>query len=118
VILAVVDGKPVVGLPGYPVSCLLTAELFTQELLYEYKKKILPKRQTVKARLAQQVVSRPGVEEFLRVSLTGGGINPVAVPLARGASLISTLTQAQGLLRIEPETDKLNAGEMVVIELF
>jgi putative molybdopterin biosynthesis protein len=118
VILAVVDGKPVVGLPGYPVSCLLTAELFTQELLYEYQKKILPKRQTVKARLAQQVVSRPGVEEFLRVSLTGGGINPVAVPLARGASLISTLTQAQGLLRIEPETDKLNAGEMVVIELF
>ena len=118
VILAVVEGKPVVGLPGYPVSCLLTAELFTQELLYEYQKKILPKRQTVKARLAQQVVSRLGVEEFLRVILTAGETNPVAVPLARGASLISTLTQAQGLLRIDPETDKLNAGEMVSIELF
>ena len=118
VILAVVEGKPVVGLPGYPVSCLLTAELFTQELLYEYQKKILPKRQTVKARLAQQVVSRLGVEEFLRVSLNAGETNPVAVPLARGASLISTLTQAQGLLRIDPETDKLNAGEMVSIELF
>ena len=118
VILAVVDGKPVVGLPGYPVSCLLTAELFTQELLYEYQKKVLPKRQTVQARLAQQVVSRLGVEEFLRVILTAGKTNPVVMPLARGASLISTLTQAQGLLRIDPEIDKLNAGEMVTIELF
>lgn len=118
VILAVVDGKPVVGLPGYPVSCMLTAELFTQELLFEYQKKVLPKRQAVQARLAQQVVSRPGVEEFLRVILTAGEKNPVAMPLARGASLISTLTQAQGLLRIDPEIDKLNAGEMVTIELF
>ncbi len=118
VILAVVDGKPVVGLPGYPVSCMLTAELFTQELLHEYQKKILPKRQTVQARLAQQVLSRLGVEEFLRVMLTTGETNPVAMPLARGASLISTLTQAQGLLRIDPEIDKLNAGELVEIELF
>ena len=55
VILAVVQGKPVLGLPGYPVSCMLTAELFTQELLHEFQRKPLPRRQTVQARLSRAV---------------------------------------------------------------
>lgn len=118
VILAVVQGKPVIGLPGYPVSCMLTAELFTQELLHEFQHKPLPRQKTVKAKLSRQVDSRFGVEEFLRVALEAGSPHPMVVPLARGASLISTLTQAHGLLRIGPETDKLNAGEIVAIELF
>jgi len=118
VILAVVQGKPVVGLPGYPVSCMLTAELFTQELIYQYQRKSIPPKQTVQAKLGKAVESRLGVEEFLRVSLDYGLPLPQAMPLARGASLISTLTQAQGLLRIGPDTDKLSAGEIVAIELF
>lgn len=118
VILAVVQGKPVVGLPGYPVSCMLTAELFTQELMYQYQRKSIPPKQTVQAKLGKAVESRLGVEEFLRVSLDYGLPLPQAMPLARGASLISTLTQAQGLLRIGPDTDKLSAGEIVAIELF
>ena len=118
VILAVVNGKPVVGLPGYPVSCMLTAELFTQELLHEYQNKPLPKRQIVRARLRNPIESRRGVEEFLRVILAAGSPDPEAIPLARGASLISTLTQAHGLLRIGPETDKLSGGEIVTIDLF
>ena len=118
VILAVVQGKPVVGLPGYPVSCMLTAELFTKELIYQYQRKSIPPKQTVQAKLGKAVESRLGVEEFLRVSLDRGLPLPQAMPLARGASLISTLTQAQGLLRIGPDTDKLSAGEIVAIELF
>ena len=118
VILAVVQGKPVVGLPGYPVSCMLTAELFTQELLHEFQRKPLPRRQTVQARLSRAVESRLGAEEFLRVNLEAGSPHPMATPLARGASLISTLTRAQGLLRIGPDTDSLSAGEIVAIELF
>ena len=118
VILAVVQGKPVLGLPGYPVSCMLTAELFTQELLHEFQRKPLPRRQTVQARLSRAVESRLGAEEFLRVNLEAGSPHPMATPLARGASLISTLTRAQGLLRIGPDTDSLSAGEIVAIELF
>jgi putative molybdopterin biosynthesis protein len=118
VILAVVQGKPVVGLPGYPVSCMLTAELFTQELLYDFQRKSMPPKQTVQAQLSRAVESRFGVEEFLRVSLTPGSPLPQAMPLARGASLISTLTQAHGLLRIGSETDKLSVGEIVSVELF
>ncbi len=117
-ILAVVQGKPVVGLPGYPVSCMLTAELFTQELLYDFQRKSLPKKQTVQAQLSRAVESRFGVEEFLRVSLTPGSSLPLARPLARGASLISTLTGAHGLLRIGPDNDMLSSGEIVAIELF
>lgn len=118
VILAVVQGKPVVGLPGYPVSCMLTAELFTQELLYHYQHRSIPQKRIVQAVLGKAVESRLGVEEFVRVSLAPESPFPLAMPLARGASLISTLTQAHGLLRIGPDTDKLNSGEIVAIELF
>jgi putative molybdopterin biosynthesis protein len=118
VILAVVSGKPVVGLPGYPVSCMLTAELFLQDLLHEYQRKTSPKRQTVKARINRDIESRPGTEEFLRVIVKQEESQTTAIPLARGASLISTLTKADGLLRIGPELARLNAGDWVEVEVY
>jgi len=118
VILAVVSGKPVIGLPGYPVSCMLTAELFLQDLLHEYQRKTSPKRQTIKARISRDIESRLGTEEFLRVIVKKEESQTTAIPLARGASLISTLTKADGLLRIGPELARLNAGEWVEVELF
>ena len=118
VLLALVDGKPVIGLPGYPVSCLLTATLFLKELLHEYQDRPLPPRQVVRARLMAGIQSRPGVEEFLRVVLEKGEPLPVARVLPKGASLISTLTQAHGWLRIAAECSELDADTVVEVELF
>jgi len=118
VILAIVSGKPVIGLPGYPVSCMLTSELFLQDLLHEFQRKTPPKRTTIRARLIRTVESRLEVEEFVRVIVKQEALNAIAVPLARGASLISTLTQSDGLLRIGPELAVLNSGEWVEVELF
>ena len=118
VLLALVDGKPVIGLPGYPVSCLLTASLFLKELLHEYQGRPLPKRQFVRARLASSVYSPTGSEEYLRIVLEDGDPLPAARILAKGASLISTLVQAHGWLRVAAECDELDAGTVVEVELF
>ena len=118
VLLALVDGKPVIGLPGYPVSCLLTATLFLKELLHEYQRRPLPLRQVVRARLATVVHSRTGAENYYRVLLEEGEPLPVARILPKGASLISTLTQAHGWLRIAADCSELDADTVVEVELF
>ena len=118
VLLAVVGGKPVIGLPGYPVSCLLSAELFLRDLVYAYQRREAPARSIVRAKVAQQVHSKLGVEEYVRVALTPGTPYYTATVPARGASLISTLTQANGWLRIAAPLDLIRAGEIVEVELF
>ena len=117
-LLAVVEGKPVIGLPGYPVSCMLTAELFLRDMIYEYQRREAPEQQMIQARLDQETRSKWGVEEFVRVVLTPGTPHAVASVPARGASLISTLTQAHGWLRIAPTIEKIDAGEIVEVILF
>ena len=118
VLLALVDGKPVIGLPGYPVSCLLTATLFLKELLHEFQRRPLPRRQIVRARLATCVHSRTGAENYYRVLLEEGKPLPVVRVLPKGASLISTLTQAHGWLRIAADCSELDADTVVDVELF
>ena len=118
VLLAVVDGKPVVGLPGYPLSCMLTAKLFLQELLWKFQRRTPALRQWTRAKLTEKVESRFGVEEFVRIILTPGNPYPTAAALPRGASLISTLTQANAWLRIAPDCSELDADTLVEVELF
>jgi len=118
VLLAVVEGKPVIGLPGYPVSCMLTAELFLRGMIYEYQRREAPEQQRIQAQLDQETRSKWGVEEFVRVVLTPCTPHAVASVPARGASLISTLTQAHGWLRIAPTIEKIDAEEIVEVILF
>jgi putative molybdopterin biosynthesis protein len=118
VILAEVGKKPVIGLPGYPVSCMLAADLFLRDLVHEFQRRTPPERRCIRALLCEDVRSKLGVEEFVRVTLSTGAKNVEAVPLARGASLISSLTQAHGRLEIPVDREGLTAGEMVKVELF
>ncbi len=117
VILAICQGKPVVGLPGYPVSTMLTFDLFVQPVLVRRGKLTDIPRQTVTANLARQLPSEVGVEEYLRVSLGTVQGRQVAVPLSRGAGLISSLTRAHGILRVEQGSAGLPAGASVEVAL-
>ena len=118
VLLAVVGGKPVIGLPGYPVSCMLTAQLFLQDLLYEFQGARPPEKRIVQAVITQDIQSKPGVEEYLRVTMKQGSLCAEATVLPRGASLISALSQADGMLRLGADCVAVSAGEIVDIEMF
>jgi putative molybdopterin biosynthesis protein len=58
-----------------------------------------------------------GLEEFIRVTLGRVGDILVAVPLARGAGVITTMVHADGLMRIPSLVEGLNAGEDAEVEL-
>ncbi len=116
-ILGIVEGKPVMGNPGYPVSAVLSFELFGLPVLMAMQGLPRRGRPTIEARSARKVPSKLGREEFFRVKLGQVGDRIVAAPLPRGAGSITTLTRADGILRIPALTEGIDAASNVAVEL-
>lgn len=116
-VLGIVGGKPVIGMPGYPVSAIVIA----REILQPVLEKLLccgpQPRSTVRATAVRKIPSHLGLEEFVRVNLGRVGPKLIAVPLGRGAGAITTMVRADGFLRIPSLIEGINAGEEVDIEL-
>ena len=117
VVLGLVDGKPVIGLPGYPVSAVLTAELFVKPLTDRWLGMPPQVRPTVSASITRKVLSPLGEDEYLRVKLGRVGGKMVATPLQRGAGVIMSLVKADGLLLIPRFSEGLDAGTEADVQL-
>ncbi len=116
-ILAVIKGKPVIGLPGYPVSAVVICQQILHPLLAHFLGRPAQGPSRLRAVLPRKVPSRLGLEEFVRVSLGKVGERLIANPLGRGAGVITTMVKADGVLRIPSLDEGLNAGQEVPIEL-
>jgi len=116
-ILAVINGKPVIGLPGYPVSAVVICQQVLRKLIAHYLGRPAEEPQKIRAVLPRKVPSRLGLEEFVRVNLGRVGDKIVATPIGRGAGVITTMVKADGVLRIPALDEGLNAGQEVTIEL-
>jgi molybdenum cofactor synthesis domain-containing protein len=99
-ILASVEEKPVIGNPGYPVSSTLSFNQFIKPLLFSLQGQRKPVEETVTVRPSRDIPSKLGLEEFLRVNIGKVGSNYVATPLPRAAGSVTTLTRAEGIIRI------------------
>lgn len=116
-ILGIIEGKPVIGLPGYPVSAYLALDWFVKPLIYKYLHLAEPQRPRLKAKLGRRIVSEMGSEEFVRMTVGFINGNYVANPLNRGAGVTMSLVKAHGLLTIPAESLGYEQGEEVEIEL-
>ena len=108
---------PVLGVPGYPVSAIVIAREILRPALEKFLASAAPASPIVRAVVPKKIASHLGLEEFLRVTLGRVGEKLVAVPLARGAGVITTMVHADGLLRIPSLVEGLNAGEDADVEL-
>jgi putative molybdopterin biosynthesis protein len=117
VILGIVRGKPVFGIPGYPVSAALTFNLFVKPLIYSLLGITPPELGTVTAKLSRQVASSLGQEEFIRVKLGRVGDNLIATPVSRGAGALMSLVRADGIIRIPAANEGIAAEHDVTVEL-
>jgi molybdopterin molybdotransferase len=117
-ILAVCRGKPVFGLPGNPVSCMVTFDLFVSPILARLTGAAEPARRTVAARLARNVASVAGREDYAQVRLERRDGELWADPVFGKSGLITTLVRADGMLRIDLDSGGVAAGEMVEVVLF
>jgi len=116
-VLGCAVGKPVLGVPGYPVSAIVIAREILRPALEKFLSVAAPSYPTVRAAVPKKIASHLGLEEFIRVTLGRVGEKLVAVPLARGAGVITTMVHADGLMRIPSSVEGLNAGEEAEIEL-
>ena len=117
VLIGSVENKPVFGIPGYPVSAIIAFELFVQPLLYALLGQPHPQRETIAVQPTKKIASKLGVEEFLRVKLGEVGGRIVATPLPRGAGTITSITEADGIIRIPNHVEGINDTERVSAEL-
>lgn len=118
-ILGLCDGKPVLGLPGNPVSAVVVAQLFLRPLLRRMLGITEERRRlTVPAKLAHNLSSATGREDYVSVRLVEEGGQTVAEPVLGKSNLIYTLVMADGQIRIPLDSTGLHEGELVQVELF
>ncbi len=117
-ILAVCDGKPVIGLPGNPVSALVIAGLFVkpavQKLLGQADRNLHP---TIQAVLSANIPSVAGREDWIPVSLSGSAGQWTATPIYFKSNLIFNLVRADALAHIPSDQTGLAVGSTINVEL-
>jgi putative molybdopterin biosynthesis protein len=117
VLIGAVQSTPVFGVPGYPVSAIIAFEQFVRPLVRRFIGQPDAAPERVAVRTTRKIPSKLGLEEFLRVKLGRVDGKLVAAPLPRGAGSITTITEADGLLRIPANTEGLIEGEETMAEL-
>ena len=116
-LLGAANGKLLVGAPGYPVSAVVCFEDVLAPIVAWLGRDFPPERRTTKVHMARNVPSKLGMEEVMRLAVGRVGTNHVAVPLQRGAGMITTLTKAQAITRIPPDSEGISEGQRVDAEL-
>ncbi len=111
------EGKPLVGIPGYPVSAYLAFKLFAEPLLWRLQGLEPPEPQYLEGLLGRDVASPLGQEEFLRVKVGRVGGRYIITPLQRGAGLLMSLVRADALLRVPAMSEGLAQGSEVQVQL-
>ena len=112
-IAGICRGRPVFGAPGYPVSSVVAFEEVMAPLIRWLARREEQRRPELPMELTRKAPSRLGVEEFVRLAVGRVEQKLVATPLGRGAGNITTLTRAQAVMRIPPESEGVAEGATV-----
>jgi putative molybdopterin biosynthesis protein len=115
-LFGVVNGRHVFGIPGYPVSATTSFKVFLEPLCERLLATKIS-REFVPCIMPYKIPSRIGIEEILRVNLIDKGGRYYAFPLPRGASIYSSLANADGLIRVPENIEGFNEGEIITCEL-
>lgn len=119
-IVARLGDKPILGMPGVPLSAMIIFDVFVRPLLWriagEPGKDPWPMRK--RARMQRQVASVAGREDYIRVRVTNNGDETIAEPLIGGSAITSTLLFADGLVKVDALSEGLAQDERVEVLLF
>ena len=116
-ILGCMGAKPILGVPGYPVSGIIVIEELLKPLIeYWLKAPAAPVAMTM-ATLTRPVVSGLKYQEFIRVRMGYVGDRLMASPLSRGSGVVSSFMKADGILTVPQGTEGYEAGEQVPVRL-
>ncbi len=109
---------PIIGVPGYPVSAALTIDIFVEPLIARWLGRRPLELPVETATLTRKINSPAGDDDYIRVAVGKVGDKLLAAPLARGAGVITSLVQADGLAVLPRGVQGLEAGEQVKVHLY
>ena len=113
-LFALVAGKPVFGMPGYPTSCLINAYLLLVPAVRQMARLPPKTEKTMKARLAKRVASSTGRKQFLTVKIKGD----LAYPVFKQSGAITSMTEADGYIVLPINVDVVEKNQEVTVFLF
>ncbi len=118
-LLAECGGKPVLGLPGHPVSALIIFSLFGAAILHRLAGREQPRfKPAVQAVLDRNLPSRSGRTDYVRVKLREESGSVKASPVFGRSGMLRTLTEADGVITVPPEKEGLAEGTPVAVFLW
>jgi putative molybdopterin biosynthesis protein len=122
VILGMIGNKPdqipIIGVPGYPVSAILTGEIFVEPLIARWLGRTAFIPLTMNAKLTRKITSPAGDDDYVRMAIGRVGEQVLAAPLSRGAGVITSLVRADGITILPRGVQGLPAGSEVKVNLY
>ena len=109
---------PIIGVPGYPVSAALTVDIFVEPVIAKWLGRRPLELPVETATLTRKLVSPAGDDDFVRVVVGKVGDKLLAAPLSRGAGVITSLVQADGLALVPSGTQGMEAGEKIQVRMY
>jgi molybdenum cofactor synthesis domain-containing protein len=109
-----VSGKPVLGMPGYPTSCLSNGYMLLVPMLRRMARLPEHRPQIVRVPLERRILSTTGRHQFYTVRITDGA----ATPAFKASGDITSMSRADGYVEIPAQVDIVEAGEIVDVKLF
>lgn len=117
-ILGKIEGKPVVGLPGQPVSAIIILMVMLREFMALYYGRDLYKYKTVQGRLMENVHAAPGRRTFQTVEISEVDGQIEVRPTHGKSGMITLLAYSDGYVEITENEEGKNRGELVEVSLF
>ena len=115
-ILGVVNDRPVVGVPGYPVSGIIVMDKIVRLVIEAFTGSV-QREKKVEAVLSRKLVSSLKYKEFIRVKLGSVGDRLIATPLSRGAGVVTSFVKADGILEVPMNCEGCESGQKVIVQL-
>jgi putative molybdopterin biosynthesis protein len=115
--LGVIDGKPIVVLPGFPTSAIFTFHAFVAPVIRARAGLPPDAAETVTARIPVRIASELGRQEFALVALVRGDDGALAFPTAKGSGSVTSFSQADGFIAIDALASSLDAGSETEVTL-
>ncbi|MDR2600579.1 MAG: molybdopterin biosynthesis protein [Oscillospiraceae bacterium] len=116
-ILGHYKGKPVIGLPGYPVSGIIVLDQILRPILDLFNKTGVRKKKYTEATLSKSIVSSLKYKEFVRVRMGYVQDKLIAAPLGGGSGVVTSFMRADGIIEVPQGVEGYSSGEIINVRL-